>query len=185
MSSLPQVVAALRHVLTVVADEAAERVGFVQRRRKLTGALFVQILVLGWWGQPQAGAAALTRTAAALGVGLSRPGLSQCFGRPAAALLREVLAAAVGQVVAATPVAVPLLARFGGVVVLDSTTVDLPAAVAAQWPGCGGRTEVAGRAALKLGVELDLATGALTGPVLAPGREQDRSSALHHALQST
>lgn len=181
MTSLPQVAAAMQQVLTVVADEAAERTGFIRRRRKLTGALFVQILVLGWLGQPQAGAAALTRTAAALGVGLSRQGLSQRFGQPAAALLQEVLAAAVGQLVAAAPVAVPLLARFRGVVVLDSTTIGLPAAVAARWPGCGGRTEGAGRAALKLGVELDLATGALTGPVLAPGREQDRASALQHA----
>jgi hypothetical protein len=171
----------MRHVLTTVADEAAASTGFVKRRRKLTGARFVQLLVLGWLGQPQAGAAALTRTAAALGVGLSRQGLSQRFGPPAAALLKAVLEAAVTQVVAAAPVAGPLLGRFHGVYVLDSSTVGLPAALAGTWPGCGGRTEGAGRAALKLGVELDLCTGALAGPVLAPGREQDRASALQHA----
>jgi hypothetical protein len=48
------------HVLTTVAAEAATRPGFLQRRRKLTGALFVQILGLGWLSNPPAGVAALT-----------------------------------------------------------------------------------------------------------------------------
>jgi hypothetical protein len=169
------------HVLTTVAAEAATRPGFLQRRRKLTGALFVQILGLGWLSNPPAGVAALTRPAAALGAGLRRQGLSQRFGRPAAELRKAVLEAAVIQVVTAHPVAVPLLARFTGVDVLASSTVSLPADLAEEWPGCGGRTAGAGRAALKLGVELDLCTGTLAGPSLAPGREQDRASALPHA----
>jgi len=114
MSSLPQVAAAMQHVLTTVADEAASRTGFVRRRSKVSGAVFVQNLVLGWLGNPQAGGADLTRTPAGLGVGLSRQALSQRGGPSAAALLKEVLEAAVRTLVVAHPVAVPLLARFNG-----------------------------------------------------------------------
>ena len=51
---------ALRTVLTTEADRAAERVGFVRRRRKLSGAAFVQALVFGWIDDPHAPVDALT-----------------------------------------------------------------------------------------------------------------------------
>jgi hypothetical protein len=180
-SSLPQVAAALQHVLAEAPEALARASGFRRRRSKLTAALFVQTLVLGWLGSPQASLSELAQVAAKLGVALSPQALAQRFTAPAAALLEGVLAAAVAQAIAAEPVAVAVLRRFGGVVVLDSSTVALPAALAGTWAGCGGRTEGAGAAALKLTVRLDLATGRLEGPVLGAGKAQDRGSALQHA----
>ena len=181
MSSLAQVAAALQFVLTTVAEEAAREVGFVRRVRRWTGATFVQTLVLGWLGAPAASLGELTQVAAKLGVGVSAQGLAQRFGPEAAALLERVLAAAIGQVVAAEAVAVPLLRRFAAVVILDSSTVALPDGLAGVWHGCGGRVAQGTQAALKLTVRLDLCTGALAGPVVTAGRTQDRSSALQHA----
>jgi hypothetical protein len=182
MESLPHVAAALEQVLTVVADEAASAVGFIRRRRMLTGALFVQALVLGWLAQPAATLHQLTQAVAARGAVISPQGLAQRFGPEAAALLERVLAAAVTTATTAAGVEAPLLARFGGGVwVLDCTTVRLPDALAAVWRGCGGRTGRGTQAALKLQVRLDLAGGALEGPVLLDGRTQDKAGPLHRA----
>lgn len=181
MSSLTQVATALQVVLTSVAEEAARECGFIRRVRRWTGATFVQTLVLGWLGNPAATLSELTQVAAKLGVRVSAQGLAQRFGPAAAATLERVLSAAITQVVAADPVAAPLLQRFTGVVIVDSSTVALPDGLAEHWAGCGGRVAQGTQAALKLTVRLDLGTGRLDGPVVTAGRAQDRGSVLQHA----
>ena len=180
-SSLPQVAAALQQALTAAPERLARPSGFCRRRSKLTAALFVQTVVLGRLGNPAASLSELTQVAAKLGVVLSPQGLAQRFTAEAAALLKGALEAAVAQVIAADPVALPLLARFTAAAILDSSTVRLPDALAATWAGCGGRVAHGTAAALKLTVRFDLATGRLEGPVLSAGRAQDRASALQHA----
>lgn len=181
MSSLPQVATALQHVLTEIAESAAGETGFVRRRRVLTGASFVQTLVLGWLACPEATVHQLTQVLAARGLVLSPQGLTQRFGPASAAVLERVLAAAVTTaiMVAGTPPA--LLARFAGVYVLDCTTIHLPDALAAVWPGCGGRVPQGTQAALKLQVRLELRHGRLEGPALLAGRTQDKAGPLHAA----
>jgi hypothetical protein len=180
MSSLPQLACRLEHLLTTLPDEQGRACGFIRRQRTLTAALFVQVLVLGWLSAPTASLAQLTQTAAALGVRLSPQGLAKRFTPAAARLLEAVLTATVERAVAASPVEVALLRRFAGVLVLDSTTISLPAAHAGVWPGCGGRAPHQGRAALKVSVLLDELTGRLE-LTRAPGRAQDRASRLQHA----
>ena len=63
---------------------------------------------------------------------------------------------------------------------LDSSTVVLPDALAHIWSGNGSRTGQ-GSAALKFQVRLDLCTGALSGPLLQDGRCHDRTSPLQDA----
>jgi len=140
----------------------------------------VQTLVFGWLKNPQASLDELTQTTAALGVRVSPQGLDQRFGPEAAATLEEVLNAAVTQVIAAQPVAIPLLRRFSSVMVLDSSIVALPDTLAHIWSGNGSRTGQ-GIAALKFHVRLDLCTGALSGPLLQDGRCHDRTSPLQQA----
>lgn len=181
MSSLPHVARAMQHVLGEVADAAAREVAFVRRVRKWTGALFVQTLVLGWLGTPAASLSELTQVAAKLGVAISPQGLAQRFDQKAAMLLERVLTAAIEQVIAAEPVAIPLLRRFAGVYVLDSSTIALPDGLADHWAGCGGRVAQGTQAALKTTVRLDLCAGRLDGPVVTAGRTQDRAGAVQHA----
>lgn len=176
MATIPQVAGVLQRVLGPVAERAARATGFVQRASKLTGARFVQTLVFGWLAQPQARLGQLAQTAATLGVALSPQALDGRFGVASAECLREVLEEAVRVVLAADPVAVPVLRRFTQVAVQDCTTISLPAALAAVWPGCGGGTPTSGAAALKLGVRLDLASGQLGGPYVEAGRSNDRAS---------
>lgn len=177
MTTIPEVAHALRTVLRDVADATAQTSGFVQRRSKVTGSVFVRTVVFGWLANPQATVEQLSQTSAALGVPVSPQGLDQRFTPAAAACLEAVLGAAVGQVLAADPVAVPILRRFTGVYLQDSTTIGLPAALADRFPGCGNASTPAARSAtLKLQVRLDLTSGALAGPVLHAGRTHDRAA---------
>lgn len=180
MSNIPQVAEAMRSVLSTTADTAALQTGFVQRSSKLSGATFTQTLVFGWLNNPQATLGGLTQTAVTLGVAITPQGLDQRFTEAAAAVLEQVLNAAVTQVIAAQPVAVPVLQRFASVSLLDSSVIVLPEALNQVWSGCGGSTSQ-GSAALKFQVRLDLCTGALAGPLLQDGRRHDRTSPLQRA----
>ncbi len=175
MSSLPPVAIALEQVLTTVAEEAAREVGFIRRQRVLTGASFVQALVLGWLGQPEATLHQLTQALALTGAAISPQGLAQRFTPAAATLLARVLAAAIDTVITAAGLPLELLRRFSGVYVLDGTTVRLPDALATEWRGCGGRTAQGTASALKLQVRLDLVSGRLEGPALLAGRTQEKA----------
>jgi len=175
MSSVAEVGQAIQRVIGDVSEAVARETGFTQRASKLTGTAFVQTTVLGWLHQPAATLEALSQTATGLGVPISAQGLDQRFTPAAAALLNQVLTTAVHEVIAAEPVAIPLLRRFAGVIVQDSSTVSLPDELAADWPGCGGSGP---DAAVKLQVRFDLLRGTLTGPLLDAGRANDRGAAL-------
>ena len=179
-TSMSEVAQALRDVLGTCADAAALDTGFVRRKSKLTGAAFVQAVTFGWLAKPQATLEELAQTAAAVGVRITPQGLDQRFTERAADCLREVLEIAVTRVLTANPVAIPILQRFAaGVSLLDSTTVPLPDVLANLWPGCG-RNSGFDQAAVKLQVRLDLLQGSLSGPVLLPGRANDRKGQLQH-----
>jgi hypothetical protein len=81
--------------------------------------------------------------------------------------------------VAAKPVAIPILQRFSGVYVLDSTTISLPDCLASVWHGCGG-TATGSAAALKVQVLWNLTTGSLHWVGLQDGRANDRSAPVQH-----
>ncbi len=174
MTSIAQVAECLTDVLDTVPNRIARYTGCIKRQGKFTGASLVSTLVLGLLHKPASTLEELAHSAAAAGVLVSAQGIDQRFTPELAATLHEVLAAAVGHVVTGDPVAIPLLARFTGVYLQDCSTVSLPPALAAQWPGCGGRG-AAGQAAIKLGARLDLLAGRLEGPYLASGRTHDRT----------
>jgi Transposase DDE domain len=183
MLTIPQIATTMQTLLTTTADTLARTSGFVQRASKLTGAVFSQTLVFGFLDHPQASRDALAQTAALLGVAITPQGLDQRMDQAAAAsYLQQLLGAATEQVLATDPAAIPILRRFAGVYVLDSTTVSLPASLAALWPGSGNQHSAAPTAALQLSAALDLASGALVGPDLSAGRSAERSTPLHQRV---
>jgi hypothetical protein len=172
----------MREVLTTTADAAAKATKFVRRRSPLGGATFSQTLVFGFLGNPQASLEELTQTAATLGVPITPQALDQRFTPAAAACLEQVLRTAITRIIAADPVAIPLLERFTAVSIQDSSTIVLPDTLAAVWQGCGGSTTSGTAAALKLQVRLELRTGQLEGPQLQAGRASDRAALLPTTL---
>jgi hypothetical protein len=181
MTTVPHLAQTLQPLFTTTADTLARATGFVQRRSKRTGAAFAQALVFGWLANPRASLGELAQAAAAVGVALSPQGLDQRLGEAGAAFVQGLLSAAGQAVIAAEPVAIPLLERVRAVVLCDCSTLVLPAALGLWWPGCGGSTTAHTQAALKLHVRYDLCCGTLSGPVLTDGRTNEGTTALHHA----
>jgi hypothetical protein len=166
MSIIPQVAKGIQYVLTSVSDFIVLKSGFIQRLRKLSGSGFVQTLVLGWLSNPSATLEELTQTAATLGFIITPQGLAKRFTDKAADCLRQILEAAAGTVIADKPVAIPVLQRFNGVYIQDSSTITLPDVLAVIWSGCGGSTSENTSSSLKTQIRLNLNTGELIGPYL-------------------
>lgn len=181
MTTLTQLCQTIQTVLTTVADNAARTTAFVQRHSKLTGAKFVQTLIFTWLDEPAATYEQMAQTAIALGVSITPQGLEERFSPEAAACLRQVLETAVHEVITADPVIIPLLQRFNGVYLQDSTTVVLPDALAGLWSGSGGSTTAGTQAALKAQVRINFSTGQLTHLDLQPGRTQDKTAPMQTA----
>jgi hypothetical protein len=166
----------MQDILINVAQRLARETQFVQRQSKLNGATFVQTLVFTYLADPDASLDELTQTAAALDVDITASGLTQRFTPLAATFLERLLAVAIQRVLAADPLAIPILEQFAGVYIEDSTIIVLPAALRDLWHGCGSASEP-GQAAIKLMLRLDLTTGQLAGLSLHDGRSHDSRAA--------
>ena len=177
MTTIAQVGQSMQTILGPVARQAGRESGFVQRESKLGGAELAQTLVFGWLANPQASLEELAQAAVALGVPISAQGLAQRLSATAAASLQRVLTQAVQQVVQARPVEWRVWQRFSGIYVQDSTTISLPAALAAVWAGCGGgQAPGDGSAALKVQVQWELRGGQLSVVQLQSGLTADRAA---------
>ena len=182
MSSITQVGEAMRRVLTTRAKERERETGFVQRSTaQLDGPIFAQMTVFGWMDNAEASYPQLRHVAASLDVSVSTQAVEQRFGAESAALLRELLHEAVGEVLCSQASAPELLSRFNGVYVQDGTIIALPPELKQEWRGCGGSTPEAGQSSMRVQVRLDLAQGGMQGPWLQEGRAAERSGQAHEA----
>src|SRR4051794_30869974 len=120
----------LQTLLIDGAEQAARDSGFLRRRRTITGAGFVQSLVLGWMRDPHA---PLDELADPLGI--TPQALHERFNPRAVDCLQRVLRQAMTHLFEARPETIPLLRRFPEVVLEDSTTCVLPADLATPYPG--------------------------------------------------
>lgn len=176
MSSVKRLVPTLQHLFTTVAEEAARDTGCHQRASgKFSGASLCQTLVFGVLEQPLPHLRSWCQAAAGLGIGVSPQAIDQRLNARTAAMLEQVLGHAITEKIAGDPAVIPLLARFNGVYLQDCSQLQLPAALAACWPGCGNQTGET--AMVKLGVRLEVTRGMLQGPVVVPGRTDDRATA--------
>lgn len=175
MSMVATVCAAVQRVLTVEAEALGAECGLIQRRRKFTAASLAQTLIFGLLQHPKGSWESLAELAAIRGVSVSPQAIKRRCNKRLVQFLERLCETLMQRVIAAPPALVELLNRFSGVYLLDSTTLKLPDAYAAQWPGCGGNGSLA---RLKLQVCWDLVSGALTALKLEPGRDPDQKSSL-------
>jgi hypothetical protein len=178
MTTVAEVAQSMQTVLSDTANHLGRQTRFIRRQVKLTGALFTQILTFGWLADPHATLESLSQTAQALGVRISPQGLAERFTESAARCVQGVLDAAVQQLVESQPRAIPLLQRFNGVYLLDSTQLSLPSALGGLWRGCGGSAGLQ-TASLKVQVRLEVLRGQLQVH-LQDGRASDRSGRWQH-----
>jgi hypothetical protein len=179
MQIVGQVAAALQRLLGAGANEEAEALGVIRRRRKFTGASLVRTLVLGWLAEPRATLEQLAQQAGLAGVAVTPQAVARRFNDRLAELLQRLVERAVVEAIAAEPVAIPLLQKFRGVFVQDGTVVDLPSEFADRWRACGG-TRGQSDAALKIQVRWDVSSGQLQRVCVTDGRSADVSSPIQN-----
>jgi len=135
MNILSRIAQAMQTVLTIIADNISRETGFVKRLRKLSGPVcvhrtgrskFVQTLVFGWLSNPDATLDELAQTAAALGLKITPQALDKRFTEKAADFLKRILESTVEIVITVNPQAIPIMQRFNGVYIQDSSTIVLP-----------------------------------------------------------
>jgi hypothetical protein len=164
----------MRTILGPVAEQLGWQTRFQQRKSKLNGSEFVQCIVFAGLANKDVSYTQLCESALDAGVVISPQGLEQRFSPASAELCRRVLDAAVKVVLTGYSSAIPVLMRFHGVYLRDSSVINLPIELFSVWPGVGGS---AGKtAAVKLQVRLEYTSGQLAGPVLQAGREHDSHS---------
>src|SRR5438067_12053861 len=177
MNSVPQCAETIQRIIDEEAEQLAREVGFIQRLRVLSGADFVQSLILGWLQEPETTLDGLTQVLERREVSISASGLSQRFTPEAASLLQRVLERLSAEQMEVEPVDIALLKQFSAVILEDSSTITLPPKLAEVWRGCGGSYDTS-KAAIKLFVRWDVLRGELQGPGLEQGRRNDKRGPL-------
>lgn len=175
MSIIRSVAMALQTALGPELDAIGRDTGVIQRQRKFSGATLFQTLVLTFMKSRRAVPSEFVATAAQVGVRVTPEAVEKRFTDKLSSFLREGLRHVLRPLVAADPVAIPLLRRFTAVEIGDSTTVALPDEYADQFPGCGGSAGF-GKAAAKIQARWELISGQLTKLVVEPGRTSDGQS---------
>lgn len=178
MNTIIQVASAMQTLLTETAERVAVACGFVRRKRTLTGSGFAQAMVLGWMSNPNNSWEQIAATAGQAGQAVSVQALHKRCGQKSAEFLQALLAQATQRLIAASPKATGLLARFPHVWVQDATVLTLPAALQAIWPA-SGNGDPQGHAGMKLHVRVDLVSGQFLGPLPTDARASEKSSSLH------
>ena len=178
MSILQQVPDKMQTILQTVPDEAAVHSGLVKRKRKLTGSVLTQILVLGWLENPEASYQQLTETATTLGLQVSRQALEQRLTLETTEMLKTTLDAAITEMleVAGRREALPLLEQFRGVYVQDSTWLTLPDELHEISKG-QPKKDHPNKAGLKLHLCFDVLTGGFQDFQLTDGMTADLTAA--------
>jgi hypothetical protein len=123
MPTITQLQPILQTLFTTRANEVARETGFIQRQRKLSGAQFLQATVFGWLQHGGATRQQLHQSLLLTGVDMSAAGFEQRFTAQAVTFLRAMVNEALPHVFEGE-VLEPILGRFQGVYLTDSTRVD-------------------------------------------------------------
>src|SRR5947209_8622866 len=177
MTSVTHFAEIVQRMLEEETEQLAREVGFIQREREISGADFVQTLILGWLQEPEIALDGQTQVLERREVSISASGLSQRFTPAAATLLQRVLERLCAEQMEVEPVEIALLKPFSAVILEDSSTITLPPKLAEVWRGCGGSTGTS-EAAIKLFVRWDVLRGEIEGPGLEQGRRNDKRGPL-------
>jgi len=175
MATITQVAETIQKVLGEQVEVLARESGFIKRKVTVTGSGFVQALIMAFQTKRSASYSEISQSASSLGMPMSAQGMEQRLSESSAQFMKSVLELAVKEKVSGIVQPVfPLLEKFKGVHLRDSSTISLPATLKEIWKGCGnshGET-----AALKVQVSWEYSHGALDGIFLQDGFCQDRTS---------
>ena len=153
------------------ATQVAHTTRFVDRRSKLTGALFLQTLTLGFLHNPKASLSDLVETSQDLDVSVTKQGLQSRITQ-AVPFLQEMFQRGLDLFRNDLRLDLKVLQQFTAIYLIDSSTVALPASLRDEFPGCGGDGPAA---AVKIQLTFEFLRGVIAGLVFQPGRSSDQA----------
>jgi hypothetical protein len=175
MATITQVAESFQKVFGEQIEVLARQSGFIKRKVTITGRGFVQGLVMAFQAKRSASYSEISQSASSLGMPISAQGMEQRLNENSAQFMKLVLEFAIKEKVSGmTRSAFPLLEKFNGVHLRDSSTIGLPATLKDIWRGNGNGSGE--NAALKLQVSWEYSRGALDGIFLQDGYCQDKTS---------
>jgi hypothetical protein len=180
MQIVSKVGAALQLLFGAAVDEAAEASGVIQRQRKFSASSLAKTFILGFLAKPDASDEDLAQLAVQVGANVTPQAVEQRYTPQMEQFLKGLFGKAIQNVVGSNKALAPILERFTSVILQDSTTIVLSDDMSEQYPGCGG-SYGGGQAALKLQVEWDLRSGALTHVQIEAGRSPDGATTRQQA----
>ena len=168
--------AALHDLFNDTARRHARETGFCLRERELTGPVFAQSLVFCLLENPDSSLDDFADFALReLGVDVTHQAFEERFTSSASLFFLSLFQEAFDRSFSsARPALLPLLRRFNGVFLRDATLIALPDCLAGLFPArdCNGTPT----AALKLVLELEVATGRFTEASVLPGLHNEKTA---------
>jgi hypothetical protein len=174
--SVAEVQAEMNDLFNQRARLIARDTGFCERQRQLTGPVFAKALVFGLMLKPDSSLEDYKDFASEhLLIDVTPKAFGERFGEASAEFLAALLAEALGRCFTARASLLPVLRRFNGVYLRDASTVSLPACLADAFPA---RAADNGKhaAAVKIVLEMEVATGQFTELEVIPALDNDKTS---------
>ena len=180
MHRIAKVGSALERLFGVAVEEAAEASQVIVRQRRFSALALAKTFVLGFLAKPDASDEDLARMAVQVGAAVTPQAVGQRFTPRLEQFLKDLFGKATQMAVGSSKSLAGILERFTSVIVQDSSTLVLPDDLKEKYPGCGGSYD-GGQAAMKLQVEWDLRSGALTHVQIEPGKSPDGATTRQQA----
>ena len=166
----------IQELLTRHCQEVERKSKFVERRSKIDGQNFTQILVFGCMKNPQSSLGELVKVGDKLEIDITIPGLDQRINPEAVRMLMEILQRSMHELSGQERLDIKMLKPFSAVYLLDSTQVALPDTLSGLFPGAGGNGPAA---SLKIQLSYDYLRGELSALRFTAGIEPDQNCKLH------
>jgi hypothetical protein len=163
-----------------IADNTAKKVKFVQRKSKLTGSLFLQLLIFGFLHNPKSSLNDLSEFADdQLNIDITPQGIDERINGNALSFIREMFNASLNIFRHKTKIPLSVIEQFSAVNITDSTGISLPKNLSDEFPGSGGTSS---KAALKLQLVFDFLTGCFKTITMTDGITPDQKYKEHADL---
>jgi hypothetical protein len=173
--SVTQVMEQYQSILEEEIHDIAYITGAVRRKGKLDVVTLAQMMIFGFWQDPDLRLSGLAQIGGRREVHVTESAISQRFTPECAMMFLKIMQQLAEVRLVSEKVDIPLLNQFSAVIVEDSTSITLPAEVAEVWRGCGEEGSTSS-AAVKAFVRWDVSNGELIGPQLTNGRMNDHKS---------
>ena len=107
-------------------EQVAQETKFVQRRSRLTGLGYLKALVFGYIENPKASLSDLAEVCADLEVKISPQGFDERINSASVSFLQTIFEQAMQVFQSQLRLVLPILDKFSGIQIVDSTTLALP-----------------------------------------------------------